>query len=221
MPNGVIGLIIDMIGSLRGRKNVRGRSGLIFKKRYQIVFDIETDGSKTSRVCQLSYLMVSRWRVNAKNMYFKLDYMNYHAQKVHGLSIYKLRRLSGGEIFADRADEIYRDFTNAEVWIGHDVQCDVRYLTNEFRRIGVDIRPPATFCTLKRYTREVNIPLKQNPSKLKPPRLEELMQHFGITPKLVTEKCARWFGGGDHAHDARYDTVATYLCMLAGEGRRR
>ena len=68
MPNGGIGLIIDTIGPLRGRQNVRGRSDLIFKKRYQIVFDIETDGSKTSRVCQLSYLMVSRWRVKAKNM---------------------------------------------------------------------------------------------------------------------------------------------------------
>lgn len=188
-----------------------------WKKRYQIVFDIETDGSKSSRVCQLSYLIVSRWRVKGKNMYFSLDYMNYHAQKVHGLSVYKLRRLSGGQVFADRAEEIYRDFAGAEVWIGHDVQCDVRYLTGEFKRIGKTLTPPATFCTLKRYTREANIPLKQNPSKLKPPRLEELMQHFGITPELVTRKCKKWFGGGDRAHDARYDTVATYLCMLVGE----
>ena len=87
----------------------------------------------------------------------------------------------------------------------------------KFKRIGKTLTPPATFCTLKRYTREANIPLKQNPSKLKPPRLEELMQHFGITPELVTRKCKKWFGGGDRAHDARYDTVATYLCMLVGE----
>lgn len=187
------------------------------KKRYQIVFDIETDGTKGSRVCQLSYLIVSRWRVKGKNMYFKLDYINYHAQKVHGLSVYKLRRLSGGQEFKDRADEIYEDFSNAEVWIGHDVQCDVRYLTNEFRRMGVRIRPNATFCTLKNYTKEVGIPLKQDPTKLKPPRLEELMCHFGITPGLVVKKCAKWFGGGEQAHDARYDAAATYLCMLVGE----
>ena len=190
----------------------------LFKRRKtQIVFDIETDGSKDSRVCQLSYLIVSGRKVTGKNMYFTLDYMNYHAQKVHGLSVHKLRRLSNGERFPDRADEIYRDFSNAEVWIGHDVQCDVRYLTGEFRRIGVKIKPLSTFCTLKRYTEEVGIPLKQNPEKLKPPRLEELMQHFGVTPEVVTNKCAKWFGGGDHAHDARYDTVATYLCMLVGE----
>jgi len=190
---------------------------MMFKKRYSIVFDIETDGSKGSRVCQLSYLIVSRWRVRAKNMYFKLDYMNYHAQKVHGLSVYKLRRLSNGEVFADRAEEIYRDFANAEVWIGHDVQCDVRYLTGEFRRIGMKLDPPPTFCTLKRYTEEVGIPMKNNPGKLKPPKLEELMRHFGITPELVVKRCRRWFGGGDHAHDARYDTVATFLCMQVGE----
>ena len=192
----------------------------MFKRRYSIVFDIENDGSKSSRVCQLSYLKVYRWHVKGKNMYFKLDYMNYHAQKVHGLSVYKLRRLSNGEIFADRADEIYKDFANAEVWIGHDVQCDVRYLTGEFKRIGVNIAPPATFCTLKRYTKDVNIPLKDNPNKLKPAKLEEVMRHFGITPELVVKKCAKWFGGGDRAHDARYDTVGTYLSMLVGEGRR-
>lgn len=186
-------------------------------KDYSIVFDIETDGSKSSRVCQLSYLKVYKWRVVGKNMYFKLDYMNIHAQKVHGLSVYKLRRLSNGDVFADRADEIYRDFANADVWVGHDVQCDVRYLTGEFRRIGVKLKPPATFCTLKRYTKEVNIPLKQDPTKLKPPKLEELMKHFGVTADLVTRKCAKWFGGGDKAHDARFDTVATYLCMLVGE----
>lgn len=187
------------------------------KSKTQIVFDIETDGSRECRICQLSYLIVSRWRVRGKNMYFKLDYMNYHAQKVHGLSIYKLRRLSGGDIFAYRADEIYRDFARAELWIGHDVQGDVRYLTQEFRRLGMHLPQAPTFCTLKKYTREVGIPLKQNPAKLKPPRLEELMHYFGITPELVAKKCKRWFGGGERAHDARYDAAATYLCMLVGE----
>jgi DNA polymerase-3 subunit epsilon len=189
----------------------------MLKRKTQIVFDIETDGSRECRVCQLSYLVISRWRVRGKNMYFKLDYMNYHAQKVHGLSIYKLRRLSGGDIFAYRADEVFRDFSRAELLIGHDVQGDVRYLTQEFRRLGMALPATPTFCTLKKYTREVGIPLKQNPSKLKPPRLEELMQHFGITPDFVAKKCKKWFGGGERAHDARYDAAATYLCMLVGE----
>lgn len=188
------------------------------KPKKIIVFDIETDGSRESRVCQLSYLIVGRWRVRGKNMYFKLDYMNYHAQKVHGLSIYSLRRLSGGDIFASRADEIYRDFADADMWVGHDVACDVRYITNEFSKLGVKLATPRLFCTLKRYMREANIPLKQNPAVLKPPRLDELMKHFGVTPDLVTKKCAKYFGGGERAHDARYDAVATYLCMLVGEG---
>ena len=51
----------------------------------------------------------------------------------------------------------------------------------------------------------------------KPPRLEELIQFFGISEETIQKKCAKWFGGGDRPHDARYDVTATYLCMLAGE----
>ena len=43
------------------------------------------------------------------------------------------------------------------------------------------------------------------------------MKHFGITPELVTRKCRKWFGGGDHYHDARFDAAAAYLCMVVGE----
>ena len=101
--------------------------------------------------------------------------------------------------------------------IGHDVAGDMRYLRDEFARVGVKFPDIPRFCTLQHYTREANIPLKQDPSKLKPPRLEELMKHFGITPELVTRKCRKWFGGGDHYHDARFDAAAAYLCMVVGE----
>ena len=91
-------------------------------------------------------------------------------------------------------------------------------LRSEFNRIGVKFPDYPIFCTLKHYTKEANIPLKQNPNVLKPPKLEELCQHFGLSQEFIADKCHKWYGsGGDHPHDARYDAAAAYLCMLVGE----
>ena len=103
--------------------------------------------------------------------------------------------------------------------IGHDVAGDMRYLREEFARIGVRLPDIPQFCTLKHYTKEANIPLKQNPNVLKPPRLGELTEHFGLTQEFISAKCEKWYGGGDHPHDARYDAAAAYLCMMVGEGK--
>ena len=176
------------------------------EKKRMIALDVELDGMRPSRIIQLSYLIVDGRRVRGKNFYFSVEAINRHARKVHGLGVGQLKRLSGGDLFAHHADEIYRDFERCGMVIGHDVAGDMRYLCEEFLRIGV-----------KFYTEEAHIPLKQNPQKLKPPRLEELMKHFGITPELVARKCRKWFGGGDHYHDARFDAAAAYLCMVVGE----
>ena len=52
---------------------------------------------------------------------------------------------------------------------------------------------------------------------VKPPRLGELTDLFGLSQEFIAEKCQKWYGGGDHPHDARYDAAAAYLCMLVGE----
>ena len=184
-----------------------------------IALDVELDGMHPSRIIQLSYLIVDGRRVRGKNMYFKAKAINRYARKVHGLGVYQLKKLSGGDIFACRADEIYNDFKDCKMVIGHDVAGDMRYLRAEFRRVGVTLPEIPAFCTLKHYTEEAHIPMKQNPNQLKPPKLTELTEHFGLSQKLIAEKCARWFGGGDHPHDARYDAAAAYLCMLVGEGK--
>ena len=93
----------------------------------------------------------------------------------------------------------------------------MRYLRAEFKRVGVTLPEIPIFCTLKHYTKEANIPLKQNPNVLKPPKLEELCVHFGLSQDFIAAKCKKWYGGGDHPHDARYDAAAAYLCMLVGE----
>jgi len=183
-----------------------------------IALDVELDGMHPSRIIQLSYLIIDGRKIKGKNMYFAAKAVNRYAKKVHGLSVSQLRRLSGGDVFAYRADEIYNDFKDCKLVIGHDVAGDMRYLKAEFARVGVELPDIPIFCTLKHYTKEANIPLKQNPKMLKPPRLGELTEHFGLTQEFIAAKCAKWYGGGDHPHDARYDAAAAYLVMLVGEG---
>lgn len=190
----------------------------LFKKpdKY-IALDVELDGMHPSRIIQLSYLIIEGRRIRGKNFYFAAKAINRYARQVHGLSVYQLKKLSGGKTFIDHADEIYRDFADCKLIIGHDVAGDIRYLRREFDRIGVKLPNYPIFCTLKHYTQEAHIPLKQNPKVLKPPKLTELTEHFGLSEDFIAGKCRRWYGGGDHPHDARYDAAAAYLCMLVGE----
>ena len=113
-----------------------------FKKLFQkpdkwIAVDVELDGNHPSRIIQLSYLIIQGRRVRGKNFYFAAKSINRYARKVHGLGVYQLKQLSGGDVFAYHADEIYRDFQDCKMVIGHDVGGDLRYIRSEFSRIGV------------------------------------------------------------------------------------
>ena len=195
----------------------------IFRKWFRkpdklIALDVELDGMHPSHIIQLSYLVIEGRRIRGKNFYFAAKAINRYARQVHGISVYQLRKLSNGETFLDHADEIYRDFADCKLVIGHDVSGDVYYLRREFDQIGIKLPSYPIFCTLKHYTEEAHIPLKQNPKVMKPPKLTELTEHFGLSQEFIAGKCHKWFGsGGDHPHDARYDAAAAYLCMLVGE----
>jgi DNA polymerase-3 subunit epsilon len=182
-----------------------------------IAVDVELDGMHPSHIIQLSYLVIEGRRIKGKNFYFPARNINRYARKVHGLSVGMLKDLSQGKTFEDHMDEIYRDFQDCKLVIGHDVGGDIRYIRRDFQRYGLQLPNYPTFCTLKHYTEEAHIPLKQNPKVLKPPRLEELCNHFGLTQEFIAARCQKWYGGGDHYHDARFDAAAAYLCMMVGE----
>lgn len=190
----------------------------LFKKPDKwIAVDVELDGMHPSHIIQLSYLVIEGRRIKGKNFYFPARAINRYARKVHGLSVGMLKDLSQGKGFEDHMDEIYRDFADCKMVIGHDVGGDIKYIRRDFQRYGLKLPNYAVFCTLKHYTEEAHIPLKQNPRVLKPPRLEELCNHFGLSQEFIAAKCQKWFGGGDHYHDARFDAAAAYLCMVVGE----
>ena len=188
-----------------------------------IIFDTEATDLTPGQICQLSYLMAEGEQVRGKNMFFTVDEMSDGAQEVHGMSMEMLEALSGGERFEDRAQEIYEDFSACELLVGHNVSADDRYLRVELERCGLKLKRLKTFCTMNYFTSDAQLKRKVNTGRPKPPKLCELVEYFQISEEEIAQKSDQWFGGGGQLHDARFDTVATYLCLLAGarQGRIR
>ena len=184
-----------------------------------IVFDTEATDLTPGQICQLSYLVVEDGQVQGKNLFFAVDEMSEGAYEVHGMSIEDLDQLSGGVRFEDLAQELFEEFSKAKLFVGHNIAADDRYIRVEFERCGLRLPKIKTFCTMNYFTGLTGLKRKVNTGRPKPPKLEELVEFFGITPEQVIEKSEEWFGGGGAAHDARYDTAATYMCLL--EATRR
>ncbi len=186
-----------------------------------LIFDTEATDLVPGQICQLSYLLADGERVTGKNLFYEVDDMSEGALEVHGLTLEMLRELSGGARFEDRAREVFEDFAAAKLWVGHNVSADDRYLRVEMERCGLKLPKKTTFCTMNYFTSDMNLARKVNIGRPKPPKLTELVQFFDLSEEFVAEKAAEWFGGGGALHDARFDTAATYLCLVEGTKRGR
>lgn len=184
-----------------------------------IVYDTEATSLTPGQICQLSYLMVEGEEVTGKNYFFSVDEMSEGSFEVHGLSMEALAELSGGLYFEDCAQEIFEDFAKVKLLIGHNVSADDRYLRTEFSRCGLNLPKINTFCTMNYSTGILNMQRKVAIGRPKPPKLEELYTHYGISPEHISEMSGQWFGGGSDKHDARFDTAATWLCVLAATSK--
>lgn len=182
-----------------------------------IVFDTETTSLRPGQICQLAYLLVQGGRVEGKNMFFTVDEMDERSQGVHGFSMEMLFGLSGGLRFEDRAQEILDDFSGADMIAGHNVAFDVRFLTAEMTRAGLELGKIKTFCTMNYFTGNMMMRRKFQTYRPKPPKLVELKEYFGLDDQAIEDNSALWFGGGYASHDARFDTAMTYMCMKAAE----
>lgn len=182
-----------------------------------IVFDIEAAAKRGGQICQLAYLIVDGERIVGRNMFFSVAQVSESAYEVHHMSAEMLRVLSEGAVFADRVQEILRDFEEADLLIGHNVSADVHYLNCEFERLQMPPVEKPTFCTMNYFTPRLKLRQRVKWSRSpKPPKLQELTGHFSLTEEAISEKARLWFGGGAAAHDARYDAAATLLCVLEG-----
>ena len=177
-----------------------------------IIFDTETTDINPGDICQIAYIVIDNG-IKVRNYYFEVDYINPSAQRVHGLSVEALKGLSGGKRFSDYIDEIERDFCNADIIAGHNVSFDIKFLKEEFNRCDRVLTYKKEFCTMKHFTNICKI--KKNDGKFKYPRLEELINFLNINEKDIMGKTASLYNSLENDyHDARFDAVATYMCIL-------
>lgn len=177
-----------------------------------IILDTEMNGSHRQDICQLSYIINNDGELTGHNFFFSVPEMNPYAQKKHGFSKMRLHQLSGGKTFVERFGEFYDDFADADLICGHSVSNDLRVLKLSFADAGCDFPKTRIFCTMLHFQNAMH--LVGRTGKPKPPRLEELCEYLGLTEECIQGFCAEVFGkSACRAHDARYDTAATYLCI--------
>jgi DNA polymerase-3 subunit epsilon len=178
-----------------------------------IIFDTEGNGYRDEKLCQLSYLVKDDSWIEAKNFFFRVDAMNEYAQKVHGFSKAALDRLSGGKMFSDSCKLIYEDFSTADILVGHNVKSDIQRMKAEFGRCGLTFIPQKRFCTMVHFNNALNLTGKRGQRKY--PKLSELCRYYNIRDEQVEKMVSILFKARHtQQHDARFDAVATYLCVL-------
>lgn len=181
-----------------------------------LFFDTETTGLRPGNICQLSYLIVDGNNIDHKNYYFKVDKVEYGAQMVHGLSVQELHRLSKNKSFKDHFSIILDDFTSSETLVAHNFNFDLNFLKAEYASCGKNFAYSNSLCTMRYFTNICKIP-KSNGPGYKWPRLEELLKYFKIKDKEILKATKEIFGTNKtNYHDARFDTVAVYLCYMKG-----
>jgi DNA polymerase III subunit epsilon len=177
-----------------------------------VIFDTETTDIHPGDICQIAYIVIDNG-IKARNYYFEVDHINPSAERVHGLSVERLKELSGGSRFSDYIDEIEKDFSNVDIIAGHNVSFDIKFLREEFKRCGRTFNYAKEFCTMKHFTNICKI--KKNDGRYKYPRLEELIKFLNIEDKEIVDKTVSLYNSLENDyHDARFDTVAAYLCLL-------
>lgn len=177
-----------------------------------IYLDTETTGLHPGNICQLSYIIQEDEVLRAKNMFFKVDGMEYGAFKVHGFSLERLNELSCGKRFADRIDEVNTDFQSADMVVAHNTSFDFMFLSKEFENCGKFFSVKDSFCSMKKMTPICKIPRNSN-TGYKYPKLSELCGFFSVTDDDILRESKSVFGEETNYHDARFDCTAVYLAM--------
>ena len=110
-----------------------------------LFFDTETTGLTPGKIIQLSYILYADGKVKGKNFFFSVDYIPIESTLIHGFTAEKIRQLSNGLVFGDYADEIYEDFSSAEMIVAHNVAFDVKFLIEEFLSCGSHFKYKESF----------------------------------------------------------------------------
>lgn len=181
-----------------------------------LIFDTETSGFNPGQICQLSYIIIDTLlkTIKGKNYYFKVDYVEEGAYKTHGLSVEKLEMLSHGKTFQYKSSEIEKDFSSADILVGHNVNFDIRFIEAEFSRNNKKLICNKKFCTMNYYTDICKISSAYG--KYKWPKLEEVVNYLNIPKTDIESLASKVFGGFSGYHDSRFDVISTYKILTEG-----
>ncbi|MBP5177080.1 MAG: 3'-5' exonuclease [Clostridia bacterium] len=178
-----------------------------------IYFDTETTGLIPGRIIQLSYIIDDGIEPVGKNFYFAVDYIEPSAVAVHGITVEKLKQLSGGKTFSDYQDEIYDDFSGADLIVAHNAKFDIDFLIAEFRYLDRIFRFGECFDTMRYFTPIMKLK-RVSSSTYKYPKLAELMAYAEVFPYDVSRSVKRIFGESKlDFHEAAFDTTGMYLAV--------
>ena len=180
-----------------------------------LYFDTETTGMFPGRIIQLSYIMDYGENIKCKNFYFAVGYIEPRAEQVHGISVEKLKTLSGGKTFDFYADEIYEDFISAKTVVAHNFKFDLNFMIAEFRNLDRIFRYNDSFDTMRYFTDVIKLE-RSSYRGYKYPKLAELKNFAQVYDYDVTKFVYENFDGAIGGfHDARFDTAAMYLSCAA------
>ncbi len=179
-----------------------------------VYLDTETTGLRPGQICQLSYILQDEKGVKAKNFFFTVDSVEYGAYMVHGFSVEKLLKLSGGKRFYDHIEEIRTDLENADLVVAHNSSFDMMFLRAEFERWGVPLYIKREYCSMKNMTPVCKLAGRH--AGYKYPKLSEMTAYFGISDYEIGLTTKEIFGDKVGFHDARFDTTALFLSMDIG-----
>ncbi|MBE5736820.1 MAG: 3'-5' exonuclease [Clostridiales bacterium] len=177
-----------------------------------LYFDTETTGLHPGQICQLSYILQTKEKVVGKNFFFTVDYVEPSAQMVHGFSKQKLEFLSNGKRFADFFDQIKTDFENADLIVAHNVAFDFSFMRTEYERLNQVFKVKNEFCSMKKTT-PICCLKRSSGNGYKYPKLQELCAFSGVSDSEIQKVSNDFYGQDIGFHDARFDTIAVYLCV--------
>ena len=177
-----------------------------------LYFDTETTGLHPGQICQLSYILQTKEKVIGKNFFFTVDYVEPSAQMVHGFSKQKLEFLSNGKRFADYFEQIRRDFESADLVVSHNVAFDFSFMRTEYERLNQIFKVKNEFCSMKKAT-PICCLKRSSGNGYKYPKLQELCSFTDVSDSEIQKIVKDFYGQDIGFHDARFDTIAVYLCV--------
>lgn len=182
----------------------------------RVYLDTETSGFQPGQIAQISYLVEDNNEIVKRvNQYLTVEYMSDDAAKTTGLTKERLKELSRGRVFKERAKEFFEDL-DGSILVAQNVGFDEKFVSAELYRCGISYIPEFKFCTMKYFTNIMQLPRKGGGYKY--PSLQEIMAYLDIKTSDVERFAQGVYGKFPlQAHDARFDAMGVYLICKKSE----